>query len=130
MKAILILSIIALSAFARVDFDFLACIKDGEKVVSDVVAFINDVKSKSKSISGLISDLQTILSDIPQFITDCKVSDAATFGKSATLPGDFAYCIKDIETLFQDAQKLVADAKAKDISSLVNDVVTFFDEAK
>jgi len=133
MKAILILSLIALSAFAKADveFNFLACIKDGEKIVQDVEAFINDVKSKTKSISGLISDIQTIINEIPQFVNDCKISTQSEyFEYSATLPGDFAYCIKDIETLFQDAEKLVADAKAKDISSLINDVVTFYDEAK
>jgi len=131
MKTFLILSLVVLGAFAKADveFNFLACIKDGEKVVGDVETFINDVKSKTKSISGLISDIQAVLNDIPQFVADCKVSSQQQF-ESQTLPGDFAYCIKDIETLFQDAQKLVADAKAKDISSLISDVVTFYDEAK
>jgi len=48
MKAILILSLIAFSACAKADFEFnfLACIKDGEKIVKDVVAFINDIKGK------------------------------------------------------------------------------------
>jgi len=68
------------------------------------------------------------LADIPPFAADCKISEFNE--QTASLPGDFAYCIKDIETLFQDAQKLVADAKAKDISAMINDVVTFFDEAK
>jgi len=80
MKAFIILSLIALSSFvmhskaAKVEFNFLACIKDGEKVVADVETFINDVKSKAKGISGLISDLQNIVADIPQFVNDCKIS--------------------------------------------------------
>jgi len=72
MKAFIILSLIAVSAFARADigFDFLACIKDGEKIVKDVESFINDVKGK-KDISGIIADLQVIVNDIPQFAKDC-----------------------------------------------------------
>jgi len=97
MKAILILSIIALSAFARVDFDFLACIKDGEKIVTDVTAFINDVKGKTKDISGLIADIQLIVNDVPQFLKDCEISDIK---EQPTFDGDFAQCITDIQTLF------------------------------
>jgi len=128
MKAILILSLIAVSTFARADigFDFLACIKDGEKIVGDVTTFVNDVKGK-KDISGIIADLQVIVNDIPQFMKDCEISDVE---KTETLEGDFSFCIKDIETLYTDATKLIADAKAKDISSLINDVVVFYDNVK
>jgi len=133
MKAILILSLVVLSAYAHIEikFDFITCIKDGEKIVKDVESFVKDIKSKSKSISGIIGDLEVIFNDIPPFVNDCKfTSEHSSIKRKEMLPADFAYCLKDIEALLSDALKLINDAKAKDITSLIDDVVGFYDGIK
>jgi len=107
-------------------FNPIECIKDAIQVVQDVTNFINDVNAK-KDISSILSDLEAAVNDIQKTLPECGAGDALSQIVEVT---DIGSCLKDIQAAVQIAQTIEADIKNKDISSFINDAISFVNIAK